>query len=284
MKKYLVAVSGGIDSVVLLDMLAKRNSEQLVVAHFDHGIRTDSTDDALFVKLVAASYGIPFVTRREELGEDSSEELARARRYAFLEEEAKRHEAVIVTAHHKNDLIETMAINIYRGTGWRGLAVFGNAAVYRPLLHMAKNDLYEYALKNRLEWVEDSTNRSLKYLRNRMRARLRSLPLEAEKRLETLWRAQCELRSAIDQEVASFVKDEVYSRYFFTNNDTEAALEILRGVVVKETGMVIQRPQLGRAMLAIKTAKSSTILQLGEGISLRFTTNSFVVVSPQKVI
>lgn len=284
MKKYLVAVSGGVDSVVLLDMLAKRNPEQLVVAHFDHGIRTDSADDALFVKLLTASYGIPFVTRREELGEDSSEELARARRYAFLEDEAKRHEAVIVTAHHKNDLIETMAINVYRGTGWRGLAVFGNAAVYRPLLHMTKDDLYEYALKNRLEWVEDSTNRSPKYLRNRMRARLRSLPLGAEKRLETLWRTQYELRSAIDQEVASFTKDEAYSRYFFTNNYAETASEILRGVLLKETGKAVQRPQVGRALLAIKTAKPSTILQLGEGISLRFTTNSFVVVSPQKVI
>lgn len=284
MKKYLVAVSGGVDSVALLDMLAKRNPGQLVVAHFDHGIRTDSADDALFVKLLAASYGIPFVARREELGGDSSEELARARRYAFLEDEAKRHEAVIVTAHHKNDLIETMAINISRGTGWRGLAVFGNAAVYRPLLHMTKDDLYEYALKNRLEWVEDSTNRSPQYLRNRMRERLHSLPPGAEKRLETLWRTQCELRSAIDQEVASFTKDEAYSRYFFTNNYAETASEILRGVVLKETGKAVQRPQIGRALLAIKTAKPSTILQLGEGISLRFTTNSFVVVSPQKVI
>ena len=84
MKTYIVAVSGGVDSVVLLDMLAKKGEHELVVAHFDHGIRPESDADARFVWALAQCYGLPCEVRREELGAGASEELARARRYAFL--------------------------------------------------------------------------------------------------------------------------------------------------------------------------------------------------------
>ncbi len=66
--KYLVAVSGGIDSVVLLDILVKDAQHELIVAHFDHGIREDSADDERFVRGLAAQYGLPFTSRRTELG------------------------------------------------------------------------------------------------------------------------------------------------------------------------------------------------------------------------
>src|SRR5690606_16183672 len=108
--KYLVAVSGGIDSVVLLDKLASEGTHELVVAHFDHGIRKESFLDAQFVERLSKKYGVPFETRREELGKYASEELARERRYAFLREMAAKHDATIVTAHHMNDIAETIAI------------------------------------------------------------------------------------------------------------------------------------------------------------------------------
>jgi tRNA(Ile)-lysidine synthase len=81
--KYLVAVSGGIDSVVLLHKLVAAGEHELVVAHFDHGIREDSAEDARFVKGLAEHYGLPFVMKREELGKTAGEEQARTRRYAF---------------------------------------------------------------------------------------------------------------------------------------------------------------------------------------------------------
>ncbi|MFZ1301261.1 MAG: ATP-binding protein, partial [Candidatus Microsaccharimonas sp.] len=87
---YIVAVSGGVDSVVLLDMLARASSRlpspgpQYIVAHFDHGIRDDSRDDAQFVKHLAETYGLVYESERVELGVGASEELARTKRYEFL--------------------------------------------------------------------------------------------------------------------------------------------------------------------------------------------------------
>ena len=133
--RYVVAVSGGVDSVVLLDMVAQEVAPQrLIVAHFDHGIRPESADDAAFVKSLAKQYGLTFETKREELGANASEELAREHRYAFLRDVAKRYSATIMTAHHADDIIETIAINMTRGTGWRGLAVLDSPGIERPLL------------------------------------------------------------------------------------------------------------------------------------------------------
>ncbi|HEX6258362.1 MAG TPA: tRNA lysidine(34) synthetase TilS, partial [Candidatus Saccharimonadales bacterium] len=118
---YVVAVSGGVDSIVLLDMLAGQAGLELIVAHFDHGIRQDSTEDAEFVRAAAQRYSLPFELGQATLGPGASEEAARTARYSFLRSIAKKYQARIVTAHHADDVIETIAINVARGTGWRGL-------------------------------------------------------------------------------------------------------------------------------------------------------------------
>ena len=116
--RYIVAVSGGIDSVVLLDLMS-RTEKDLVVAHFDHGIREDSASDARFVEALADKYKIQFVCQREKLGSGASEELARQRRYEFLRGVAADFDGMIVTAHHREDIIETVAMNLTRGSRWR---------------------------------------------------------------------------------------------------------------------------------------------------------------------
>src|SRR4051812_4288271 len=100
--KYVVAVSGGIDSVVLLDLLCANPALQLVVAHFDHGIREDSAEDAAFVAALATLQGLEFVTGTAQLGAAASEDTARKARYEFLENVRARHGAAgVVTAHHQ---------------------------------------------------------------------------------------------------------------------------------------------------------------------------------------
>jgi tRNA(Ile)-lysidine synthase len=280
--KYLVGVSGGIDSVVLLDLLVHKGEHELIVAHFDHGIRPDSASDARFVRGLAEKYGLPFVTRREELGYAASEELARDRRYAFLREEATKAQATIVTAHHADDGIETVAINIIRGTGWRGLAVLEGSDILRPLLRRAKSDLRIYALVHRLEWVEDSTNAGAQYLRNRVRRAIASSlsPINRQAVLD-VWQQQLLLRQDIDNELAAFMhEDSTYSRYFFIMIDPVAAQELLRAAIFAKRKTSPTRPQMERALIAIKTAQANTKHEVGAGTILYFTARSFIVKTP----
>lgn len=271
MAKYIVAVSGGVDSVVLLDMLSKVPGHELIVAHFDHGIRPDSSEDAAFVGQLARAYNLPFEIERQELGPHASEEKARAHRYAFLRHVAKKHNARIVTAHHADDAVETIAINVHRGTGWRGLTPL-DSDIIRPLLSRTKKELKEYATKRHLEWREDSTNKSDVYLRNRLRRLVASLSSDEKKKLLELRESQIEKKKLIDQEVAALIGDGPdYSRYFFTHIPTKAAIECLRFI----TKAKLTRPQLERMLLAIKTAKPKSTFQAGAGVALDFTTRNF---------
>jgi len=273
MSKYVVAVSGGVDSVVLLDMLVKKSDVELVVVHFDHGIRPDSAQDAEFVAELAKRYGLPFETKREELDSGSSEELARDRRYEFLRGVAKKHSAKLVTAHHADDVVETIAINLLRGTGWRGLAVL-DSDVVRPLTDMTKSEIIGYAQKNKLDWHEDSTNASDYYLRNRIRKQTIGLDDDTKRQLLALWVTQKSLKKQIDDEVAQLASNGPdYSRYFFTHIDNTTSVEVLRGVV----GGRLTRPQLIKALHAIKTSLPSKTFQAGGGVNLRFTSRNFRV-------
>jgi tRNA(Ile)-lysidine synthase len=279
--RYLLAVSGGVDSVVLLDRLVKSGDHELIVAHFDHGIRPDSAADARFVEALSRQYGLPFVMKREELGVNAGEELARERRYSFLRNEAKKHDARLVTAHHSDDVIETIAINITRGTGWRGMAVLDAADITRPLLTKTKQEIRDYALEHRLEWVEDSTNEGVRYLRNRVRRKVASLLPYADKRaVLNIWQRQLRLKQEIADETEKLIREHGQSRYFFTHIDMPVAIELFRWLVQKEGGVGVTRPQAERSLMAIKTAKPGSLYDVAEGVSLQFTARTFIVKTP----
>ena len=171
---YVVAVSGGVDSIVLLHLLKNRANLKLVVAHFDHGIRVDSGSDRLFVQKTAAQLDLPFVYESAKLGKGSSEAAARTARYKFLEQARKSHDArAILTAHHQDDVLETALINIIRGTNRRGLtSLSSRQTIIRPLLNMSKKAIKAYAQSHGLTWREDSTNEDEAYLRNYVRRRM----------------------------------------------------------------------------------------------------------------
>lgn len=286
---YVLAVSGGVDSVVLLDMavrhtlqgLTLQDSSKLVVAHFDHGIRADSDADARFVWELAKRHGLPFEVRREELGVRASEATARQARYEFLRFVAKKYDAQIVTAHHRNDVIETIAINLERGTGWRGLAVMNSPDIVRPLVEYAKSDLRQYACEHSLEWVEDETNATDDYQRNRLRKRLgHRLSAMAATRLYELWRGQIGLKQEIDEEAERIIDGRATSRYFFIMLPDEVAMELLRHL----TGARLTRPQLVRLLLGIKTALPGTRLELGSFVKARFSRAEFSIETPDRML
>ncbi len=283
---YVVAVSGGVDSVVLLDMIVHGrlpvlNSQllnaNLIVAHFDHGIRPESAEDALFVKRLAEKYGLPYETRREKLGVDAGEQLARDRRYIFLREIAKKYHAKIMTAHHLDDLVETIAINTVRGTGWRGLAVLDSQDIERPLLTMTKTALIEYAKEHKLAWREDATNQDTKYLRNDIRHKLSKIDDETRTALKRYRDRQVFLRKEIDNESDRLIGASPYRRNMFIMVSDKAAMELLRAVFIKEYGWAPTRPQLGRALMAIKTIRAGKSYDVTAGVQLQFSRTHFVV-------
>lgn len=271
--RYVVAVSGGVDSVVLLHQLIQRPELDVIVAHFDHGIRDDSHHDATFVQKLADTYGLLFESKREALGAQASEELARERRYEFLRAVTKKHGAQLVTAHHADDAVETVAINFTRGTGWRGLAVL-DSDVVRPLIDISKQEIIAYAQKHNLSWHEDSTNASDVYLRNRLRLKTGQLSNDVKRQILGLRMQQIHTKKQIEYEVHQAVGDgPIYSRYFFTHADTKTAIECLRYCAFAR----LTRPQLERALLAVKANKSGSTFEAGSGVRFRFTSRNFDV-------
>jgi tRNA(Ile)-lysidine synthetase-like protein len=282
--KYVLAVSGGVDSVVMLDMLAKEAEHEIIVAHFDHGIREDSVADAEFVRELAKKYDLVFAGERVELGAGASEEKARKARYEFLWRVAKKYDAQLLTAHHKDDVIETIVINLLRGTGWRGLCSLRDEAIKRPLLHMLKEEIIEYAAKHHLQWRTDSTNDDVKYLRNYVRRHITSRFESQEKdRFFALYEAQLLLHTHITQEtskhlaVFSTEAKHEYRRYPFIMMDSRVGRELLYAAILQATGKTLTRPQLGSALQAIKTFRGGARYEAGEGVELIFSKANVIV-------
>jgi len=182
----LVAVSGGADSVALLDLLNDIANElrlSLVVAHVDHGIQSDSRTVERSVRELAEKYGLPFESVELNLGPDTTETEARRARYAWLREVQKRRGSkYLVTAHHQDDQVETVLLRALRGSapaGLAGIAARGRGGLVRPLLPFTRAELVSYATERGLPVYDDPANRDPRHLRSWVRTTL--LPVLTER-------------------------------------------------------------------------------------------------------
>ena len=291
--KYVMAVSGGVDSMVLLDIFAKQaksqklkaksfkpsaSSFQLVVAHFNHGIRPDAGKDEELVRETAERHHLPFEIGYGHLGPDASEDKARQARYAFLEKIRAKHQAdAIITAHHQDDLLETAIINILRGTGRRGLtALAETSTVKRPLLAYSKKQVIKYAKENHLKWHEDPSNLDLKYLRNYVRAKIMPKLSDAQRR--ELLRSLTKLtrtNKAIDEEIATLSRlteeKDGLNRQKFINLPLELAQEVLMHWLRINNLHQFDKKTIGRLAIAIKTGRPGTTHEVTRNIKLHLT-------------
>jgi tRNA(Ile)-lysidine synthetase-like protein len=245
---YVLAVSGGVDSMVLLDLaagLAKNKKQKtkkgqasshyrFVVAHFDHGIREDSEQDRLLVARAAKHYGLPFVFDEAQLGPGTSEATARKARYDFLRRiQGAAGANAIVTAHHEDDLIETAILNLLRGTGRKGLTSLADSReVRRPLLGYSKKQLHAYATKQGLRWHEDSTNKDMAYKRNYIRQNIvAKMKPEERRQLLGLLAKTKETNKVLDGHIADLLQaastGKTFDKRLFTSLPHKVALEVM---------------------------------------------------------
>lgn len=277
----MVAVSGGVDSVVLLDLLKKQPGLDLIVAHFDHGIRADSHQDAEFVQKLADQSKLSFESRKGKLGAEASEDMARQARYKFLHEIKKKYSAMaIITAHHQDDVVETAIINLLRGTYRKGLSSLGSDAhLIRPMLNLSKEQITDYAKKQNLNWREDPTNTDTRFLRNYVRHRL----LPAMTKVDANWKSQImqhvdrarllnrDINDALSVLAADNVKTLADGSLSLPRNwlimlPIPIGREVLLHTLQRLGGGQINSQQLERALIFCKTARSGKQMEFGAGL------------------
>ena len=275
MKKVL-AVSGGIDSVVMLHLF--RNDPAIIVAHYNHGIRPNSDEDRDFVAKLAQRYGVKFETIDGNLGANASEARARAARYKFFESLCEKYHGKLYVAHHLDDAYESIAINILRGTGWRGLAPLGNPNIERPLLGWRKRDIYHYAAKYNLSFRQDQTNNENTYLRNRIRMALACADEAQKKQLGQLYNRQCQIATEIQGILDDFSsrQGQFVSRNLFRTLDERISIELLRELL-RSKGISQTRPQLHRALAAIGTYGPGKRFPLGKEAHISIEKYHFII-------
>ena len=174
-KNIVVALSGGVDSVVLLHYLCKHYPGQIRAVHINHNLSAyckqwqsfcDSLCKAANIKLTSVNISIENTSNIEE--------IARKKRYLSLTSELSNNE-VLCTAHHQDDQAETLLLQLFRGCGVAGLAAMPsskqlhNAEIYRPFLELSRAQILDYAVSNHLGWVEDDSNHNLNFRRNLLR-------------------------------------------------------------------------------------------------------------------
>lgn len=278
----LVAVSGGPDSVALLDLLVSQSPDglRLVVGHVDHGIQEGSAKVAGLVRRLAAHYGLPFESARLELGPGTTETAARRARYDWLAAVRSRVGADwLVTAHHYDDQVETILLRALRGTapaGLAGIAARTRGGVVRPLLPFTHAALEGYVRERGLTTYEDPANRDAQHLRSwlrhtilpalegRLGAQLRSDLSrlgKAAARDRRAWDDAINRLPGLDLRISSGGCD--VARAGLREYDDPLAVAVLRAAA-RRVGLVLG-PRRARRLLTLADRPSGRRLELGGG-------------------
>lgn len=239
-KKLIIGLSGGADSIYLLHQLVAIQETfglQLTAVHLDHEWRANSHKDAEFCKALCNQLGVPFIINKaSELSyqpkhKGSQEEVGRNLRRYYFEIVLKKLKAdAIVLAHHANDQQETFFIRLIRGTSISGLSCMKkqNGFYLRPLLKVNKTEIIDYLQKNNFEWIEDPSNESDDFLRNRIRKYLSPALQKCDER------AQANLLRAIEQlqETEMFLQKETEDTYKKLTHNKKIDIKLFKNLEI----------------------------------------------------
>jgi tRNA(Ile)-lysidine synthase len=282
-RKFVVAVSGGLDSVALLDLLYDLRTEldlELVVAHVDHGLRRGSPKDAAFVERLAAGLSLPYVSTRLELNPGGNQEArARDARYRWLESVRRRRRAdYVVTAHQADDQVETLFLNLTRGAGMTGLSgmELESGQVLRPLLDVTRRQLTSYVRRRKLKYRLDASNRNLKFARNRIRHQvIRSLQRINPQLVETVSQSmrvldeeQLILQHLAEQELAKVTRPSRGSELVVSVQKLSALPRPMRNLVWREAVRRYHGNLTGFRLIHFENLDHLLALQVGRVIHL----------------
>jgi len=174
-KKIVVALSGGVDSVVLLHFLNRHYPGNIRAVHINHNLSKYSKEWSSFCENLCKKDNIKFKSIDIIIKNSSNiEENARKKRYLSLTSEILNNE-ILCTAHHQEDQAETLLLQLFRGSGVAGLAampekkIINGSQLYRPFLNISKTQILDYASENKLNWVEDDSNQNIHFKRNLLR-------------------------------------------------------------------------------------------------------------------
>lgn len=207
----LVCVSGGVDSMVLLDIAQKISGKNVSAFHLHHGVRDSADSDEKLVISVCAEQNIPlFSEKLEKIPEKNQENFWRNERKLRAEKIAEKIGAKrILTAHHATDLVETMIFRLTKGTGIEGLSPFDTST--KPFWNIPKSDIIAYAQENNLTWNEDETNADTTYSRNNIRHQVLPALREITPNLEKVFVQE----SIIFQKSQEFLEQELLKNVSF---------------------------------------------------------------------
>lgn len=220
-KKILIAISGWVDSIFLLNFLGEKKKNNLIndfiIAHFNHNLRWKESDwDENFVKKISEEKWIKFFSEKAEENLIKSEDDARKFRYEFLRKIAEKENCdFIATAHHKNDQVETLFLQLLRWTANFSPMKEFNWKIWRPLLNFSKKEILDFAKKNNLKRREDSTNKENDFTRNKIRNQI--FP-ELEKINKNFWENLLNLAKISQENLFCLEKilDEKMKNFFWS--------------------------------------------------------------------
>ncbi|MGC8955427.1 MAG: tRNA lysidine(34) synthetase TilS [Fervidobacterium sp.] len=286
----LLAVSGGVDSIVMLDLFdrAKRLFNlRIAVATFNHKLRKEAYDEVLFVESICYARNIDFfkgegdVKEYAEKNKLSTEEAARILRYDFLNAIAQRYSfGYIATAHNSNDLLETMILRLVKGTGPFGLAAIKplSGKYLRPLLFFSREELENYANQMGLKYVVDKSNFDIQYNRNFLRHKVIPLFKEINPSVEDaslkLAKSIWELDDYIENTLRSLSKDvtKIAGRVIFKLLDDEyLQIEQIRREALSFFGKPVDFEKLERFKKTKKTGKTSFKISLWGNLGIEIS-------------
>lgn len=287
-QRLVLAVSGGIDSMVLLDAVARlrRSDQRVIVATVDHGTGPHAIRAAALV--AAEAMGRGFAVRTEHLRAGLRTEAAwREARWRFFRGIARAEQARVVTAHTRDDHVETVVMRILRGAGARGLAgLHAPSGVARPLLEHTRAEIVQYARTRHVPFLEDPTNRSRVFLRNRVRLDLlpaiRHVRPEFDAEVLAIASRAAHLRREVDGLATTFViSHEAAGRLEVTSDDLPtfepAALRVLWPSLAGFAGVALDRRATARLATFTREAQVGDRMPIAGGFEVVRDARRFIL-------